>query len=79
MRIAKKWFQKGGSPKENVKNHQGLKNIAALIDNHSTRSDQWLMFEMGGQSLSKMLFDVKGEFYKGERIYAVNPFISILI
>lgn len=29
------------------------------------------MFELCGKPLSKTLFEVKGEFYKGERIYSV--------
>jgi serine/threonine protein kinase len=31
----------------------------------------WLVYEVGSQSLSSILFNVKGEFYKGERIYNV--------
>ena len=30
------------------------------------------MYELGGESLSKMLFEVKGEFHNGERIYFIN-------
>ena len=29
-----------------------------------TRSDMWLVFEKGGDTLSKLLFDVKGETFK---------------
>jgi hypothetical protein len=31
----------------------------------------WLVFEIGGHSLSKSLYDLKGEFFKGERVYSV--------
>ena len=31
-----------------------------------------MVYEVGSHSLSKHLFDVKGEFYKGERIYHVQ-------
>jgi len=57
---------------EDIKNHPGVEQIAALVGNHSSNKDQWLVYEKGGRSLSKLLFDVKGEFYKGERIYAVS-------
>ena len=72
MRIGKKWFGENGQIYKEIENQPGVRNIAALIENYSTRNDQWLIFEQGGSSLSKMLFDVKGEFYKGERIYAVR-------
>ena len=32
----------------------------------------WLVYEVGSKSLSRLLHDVKGEFYKGERIYNVK-------
>jgi Protein kinase domain. len=34
--------------------------------------DYFHVFELGGTTLSKLLFDIKGEFYKGERIYGVK-------
>ena len=38
--------------------------------------DMWLVFEIGGSSLSKSLYDLKGEFFKGERVYSVNKNIK---
>lgn len=32
----------------------------------------WLAYQVGGKCLTTHLFDVKGEFYKGERIYGVQ-------
>ena len=49
----------------------GIRSIAKLIDDIEDQKDYWLVYEVGSQSLSKHLFDVKGEFYKGERIYHV--------
>ena len=57
---------------EEVESHPGLESVAKLIDHIEDNKDFWLIYELGGQSLSKLLFDVKGEFYKGERIYFVN-------
>lgn len=33
--------------------------------------DTWIAYEVGNYPFGKHLFDVKGEFYKGERIYNV--------
>ena len=42
------------------------------MDCYTSSKDHWLIYEVGGKSLSKMLFDIRGEFYKGERIYIVS-------
>jgi serine/threonine protein kinase len=47
----------------------GIKSIAMLIDQIHDKSDFWLVYEVGAKSLGRLLVDVKGEFYKGERIY----------
>ena len=47
----------------------GIKSIAMLIDQISEKQDFWLVYEVGSGCLGKLLVDVKGEFYKGERIY----------
>ncbi len=50
----------------------GIKSITKLIDDIEENRDFWLVYEVGSHSLSKMLYDVKGEFFKGERIYHVH-------
>ena len=40
--------------------------------NQESRQDQWLMYELGGTPLTKMLYELKGEFINGERIYNVR-------
>ena len=50
----------------------GIKSIAKLIDAIEDGKDLWLIYEVGGKSMSKTLTEVKGEFYKGERIYRVQ-------
>jgi len=47
-------------------------HIARLLDSRTDRSDLWAIFEAGGDSLSKAVFDMKGEFCKGERVYRVR-------
>lgn len=56
---------------ETYKLHPGIHNLCKLLDSRDERQDLWLMFELCGKPLSKTLFEVKGEFYKGERIYSV--------
>ena len=52
--------------------HQGHQYISHLLERIEEKKDIWLVYELGGISLSKLLFDVKGEFHNGERIYFVN-------
>jgi len=47
----------------------GIKYIAELLDINEDKHDLWLTYELGGITLTKNLFEVKGEFYKGERVY----------
>jgi serine/threonine protein kinase len=61
--------------------YPGIKSIARLLDEIEDSKDFWLVYEVGSASLNKHLFDVKGEFYKGERLYLVNhsaPFYTHL-
>jgi hypothetical protein len=43
-----------------------------LIDDIEDQKDYWLVYEVGSHSLTKHLFEVKGEFYKSERIYHIQ-------
>jgi dual specificity tyrosine-phosphorylation-regulated kinase 2/3/4 len=52
--------------------HKGHKYISHLMEKINEKRDWWLVYELGGDSLSKMLFEVKGEFHNGERIYFIN-------
>lgn len=51
----------------------GGENVCLLLDYVEDKKDLFLIFELcQGKTLNEHLFDVKGEFYKGERIYLVN-------
>ena len=52
--------------------HPAVENIAKFLDFKNERHDLWAMFEVGGTSLSKALFTLKGEFLKGERVYQIH-------
>lgn len=43
-----------------------------LIEKVEETHDIWLCYQLDGKSLNSSLFSVKGEFYKGERIYNVQ-------
>ena len=44
-----------------------------LIDSIEEKKDLWIIYELcEGQTLNELLFEVKGEFFKGERIYMVH-------
>lgn len=58
--------------KIDAKEFPGIKYIAELLDVNEDKHDLWLTYELGGMTLTKNLFDVKGEFYKGERVYHCN-------
>ena len=44
-----------------------------MMESVDDKKDLWLIYELvEGHTMNELLFDVKGEFYKGERIYKVN-------
>ena len=67
--INKTLFNDDGTPRSEIEEHPGVKYISALVDSKENNFDMWLVYQLGGQSLTRNLYDVKGEFYKGERLY----------
>lgn len=48
-------------------------NLCLLLDYVEDKKDLWLIYELcQGKTMNEALFEVKGEFYKGERIYMVH-------
>ena len=48
-------------------------SVCMMHDSVDDKKDLWLMYELcEGRTMNEHLFDVKGEFYKGERIYMVH-------
>jgi len=43
-----------------------------MLDYKEDKNDLWLIYELCGKPLSKLLFNAKGQFFKGERIYEVK-------
>lgn len=69
------FFYEAGEPKVD---HPGVGHIARLHDWVETKRDIWMVMEYGGTSLTKMAYEIRGEFHRGERLYRVNhlPFLE---
>ncbi|CAK9051651.1 unnamed protein product [Durusdinium trenchii] len=65
------FFHTGGEPKVSPKKCPGIAHVAKLLDYVETKRDIWLVMEFGGTSLTKMAYEIKGEFHRGERLYRV--------
>ena len=70
--LNKKFFNADGSPNFMLEGHPGIISLCRMFKALEDKSDLWLVFELCGQPLSKILFKQKGTFYKGERIYEVQ-------
>jgi len=66
------FFRTGGEPKVSAVDYPGIQHIAKLLDYMETKRDIWLVMEYGGTSLTKVSYEIKGEFLRGERLYCVN-------
>lgn len=65
------FFHAGGEPKIAATRFPGIQYIAKLLDYSETKRDIWMVMEYGGTSLTKMAYEIKGEFLRGERLYRV--------
>jgi serine/threonine protein kinase len=65
------FFHPGGEPKLSPTRCPGINHIAKLLDYSETKRDIWMVMEFGGTSLTKMAYEIKGEFLRGERLYRV--------
>jgi dual specificity tyrosine-phosphorylation-regulated kinase 2/3/4 len=70
--VADLFFQEGVSRVDGSQ-YPGIDYISKTLHIAETKTDVWIVMEFGGKSLSKALFDVKGEFHRGARIYCVHP------
>jgi len=56
-----------------MKTTGGGDNMCLLLQYVEEKKDLWLIYEVcSGKTMNEAMFDVKGEFYKGERIYLVQ-------
>jgi dual specificity tyrosine-phosphorylation-regulated kinase 2/3/4 len=75
-KVAVKQFPRGSTQTAKVEVNMDSKldspHIAKLLKVQEDQKDTWLVYELGGIPLSKLLFVVKGESHNSERIYAVH-------
>ena len=59
-----------------IRNHsteEDRQDICMLMDSVEDKKDLWLIYELcEGKTMNEHMFDVRGEFFKGERIYMVH-------
>ena len=61
----------------NENNQSECDIIPKIFDYYEDNNDIWFSYEKGGNSLSSLSFQIKGEFEKGERIYNIQKGIFI--
>ena len=66
------FYDSNGSLLEAYQNNPGINSLCMLLDHDEDQHDLWLVYELCGKSLNKVLYDTKGQFYNGERIYEVR-------
>jgi serine/threonine protein kinase len=71
LKFNQQLFGPDGEPHPEIRDHPGVQYFCRLLNHREDSKDLWLIFEVCGKPLSKALWEVKGEFYKGERIYSV--------
>ena len=50
-----------------------MDNVCKLLNHVEDKRDIWLIYEVcPGSTMNEEMFQVKGEFYQGERIYRVH-------
>ena len=56
VKIARSFYQPGGEPHEAYKDHPGLESMCKLLAQSEDKNDLWLVYELCGKPLSKLLF-----------------------
>ena len=60
MEIVSSLFNKSGQPIGKFKDHSGINSICKLYGAVEDKWDLWLIYELCGTPLSKLLFETKG-------------------
>jgi hypothetical protein len=50
----------------------GYANICKMNFNKADSKDIWIGYELGGETLNTLLFNVKGAFHNGQRMYCIE-------
>ncbi|CAD8111395.1 unnamed protein product [Paramecium primaurelia] len=78
QKIALKQIAKPQQSKEAKFSYIKSENIVQIMGVEHSNKDTWIIQELGGKPLSKVLYTMKGEFYKGERVYAISETQQLL-
>lgn len=70
--MIRQFFNVDGIEIEKYKNNQGLDGFTRLLKFSQQGKDLWMVYELAGIPISKALYNMKGEFYKGQRLYKIN-------
>lgn len=60
IKIGEMLFKGKGEPNDDAKVYPGINSIAGYIGYIDDVKDLWIIYEVGGMSLTKLLFNVKG-------------------
>ncbi|KAM3135867.1 hypothetical protein pb186bvf_011996 [Paramecium bursaria] len=71
-KVALKQIAKPGNSKDLKFAFINSLHVVKILNVEQTNKDIWIVQELGGKTLSKQLHTMKGEFYQGERVYAVT-------
>jgi len=66
------FFDSSGQLKEAYQGHPGIHSLCLLLDHIEDKNDLWLVYQLCGKPLNKMLYSTKGQFFNNQRIYEVN-------
>jgi len=70
-------LNKRSNDEENKNDKIGYELIPKIYNIYEDNNDIWFSFEKGGISLSNLIFKIKGEFERGERIYYIKKGIFL--
>ena len=70
-------LNKRNNDEENNNDKIGYELIPKIYNVYEDNNDIWFSFEKGGISLSNLIFKIKGEFERGERIYYIKKGIFL--
>eukprot|EP00825_Cyclidium_porcatum_P002540 TRINITY_DN11172_c0_g1_i2.p1 TRINITY_DN11172_c0_g1~~TRINITY_DN11172_c0_g1_i2.p1 ORF type:complete len:270 (+),score=59.52 TRINITY_DN11172_c0_g1_i2:353-1162(+) len=72
LQFLNNFFSENGQTQDRFMGHPGIKGIIQCYGYKQTQKYFWIIYEYGGETISKSLFQMKGEFFRGERLYRIN-------
>lgn len=49
-----------------------MERLISVVEILQDSKDTWIVYELGGETLSKVMMEMKGDFIDGSRVYTVN-------